>query len=214
MIHLHLGFLLAACFVSINGAAQWGIRASVAHFEQQTARSGFNWTLGVDHDPTDRTSIGLEYIGHLNLFDDGSGQQETSNYAGYLVDYSLTRKVSGLQYRSLYFLSNGGHSGVYLGTYLGFRTITQEVVPFAFSVYGGGGSPSWERRTTVTNTVFPLGLRLGARSEMDGWYHDIYLAIGTQLGAGNADELAPYLLDKDRLKGFSIQAGYAFGVGW
>ena len=214
MRYVTLSLLFAGCFMAQQSIAQWGIRTSFMHYEQQTGRSGLNWTVGVDHDPTDRTSIGLEYIGHLNLFDVDAGQNGNSEYAGYQVDYTITRKVSGLQYRSIYFLSNGGHTGVYLGTYLGFRMITQEAVPFAYSFYSSLPSPAWERRTTATNTVIPIGLRLGARSEMDGWYHDIYFALGTQLGAGNADVLGPYLEDKDMLKGFSFQVGYAFGVGW
>lgn len=207
----HYLFLLLSLWT--NGAlAQWGVRGTVIHFEQQTGRSGLNWLIGLDHDPSDRTSIGVDFISDLNLFSDPTDRGESTQYGGYTVYYSIARNVKGLQFRSTYFVSAFGNAGFYMGTYAGFRSISLVVDPIAYSSGFGNSTPNWARSTTTSSMVFPAGLRWGLRGEMDTWYHDIYFATGFQLGSGNAT-LPPFLLAKDKLKGFSIQAGYVLGFG-
>ncbi|MEX1132127.1 MAG: hypothetical protein WEC15_02785 [Flavobacteriales bacterium] len=207
----HCFFLLL--FMWTNGAiAQVGVRATLFHFEQQTGRSGLNWSIGLDHDPSDRTSIGVDFISQMNLFSEAGDRTESTEYDGYNVFYGVARTVKGLQFRSTYFISAYGNAGFYMGTYVGFRSIELTVAPEVSSSGFGSPTPNWARTTTTSTMVFPVGLRWGLRSEMDTWYQDVYFATGFQLGAGNAT-LPPFLLAKDKLKGFSIQAGYAIGFG-
>jgi len=201
-------------FLWTNGAvAQWGVRGTVVHFEQQTGRSGLNLLFGLDHDPSDRTSIGVDFISAFNLFGDAADRNESTQYGGYNVYYNIARNVKGLQLRSTYFITASGNAGFYMGTYAGFRSISLIVDPIATNSSSFGSAPNWARKTTTSTMVFPVGLRWGLRSEMDTWYQDIYFATGFQLGSGNAN-LPPFLLAKDKLKGFSIQAGYVIGFGW
>jgi hypothetical protein len=172
-----------------------------------------NWLLGLDHDPTDRTSIGLDFISHIDLFGEAADRSESTSYGAYTVSYNTARSVKGLQLRSNYFISGHGNAGFYMGTYIGFRTISLTVDPFVYTTGIVTTTPNWARRTTTDAMVFPIGLRWGLRSEMDTWYQDIYFAMGFQAGGGNTDQ-PPFLVAKDKIKGFSIQAGYALGFGW
>lgn len=202
-------FLLSALSVAASALSQTGIRATILHFEQQTPRLQTCWLLGLDRDVSERTSIGLDVIGHLNWT--GSSIGVDFRYAGDTGSYFLVRKSVGLQYRSTFFLADR-NSGAYIGTQVGFRTITRELEPVVFT--SNGDIPSWALPRTIKDMVFPIGLRLGLRSEMDGWYGDVYAVVGTQLGKGSAPALAPYLDAKDQLAGFTFQVGYAVGVGW
>ena len=62
--------------------------------------------------------------------------------------------------------------------------------------------------------IFPIGPRLGFRSELDGYFGDIHVGIGSLLGKGKEKDVPVYLANKDKLKGFSFQVGYSVGVGW
>jgi hypothetical protein len=209
----HLTLLAIVAVIAVHG--QWGVRGTILHFEQQTGRSGLNWLLGLDHDPTDRTSIGVDFISHINLSGESADRSESAQYGGYNVYYSIARSVQGLQFRSTYFLSGYGNAGFYMGTYAGFRSISLLVDPNVYNSVSGGLVPNWARRTTTTSMVFPVGLRWGLRSEMDTWYQDIYFAMGFQVGSESANAtLPPFLVAKDQFKGFSLQAGYVFGFGW
>ncbi len=195
--------------------AQWGIQAAI-HHERMTGRHGLHWMAGFGFDASDRTSIGLDLVGHLS-FEPSESYVEDVIYNGYNVSYSLSRNVIGLQYRSTYFLRND-NSGAYLGPYLGFRRFDREVLvlnTYSNSVgLGSSVDPSWARTYRTTAMLFPVGMRFGIRSEMDGWYGDLYVGLGLQLGSVKETNAAPFLDEKDELKGFSFQVGYAIGMGW
>lgn len=191
---------------------QWGIQATMLHYEPLTGRQPLNWTLGFVHDPSPRTSIALELVGHLNLTFDADEIIYT-NYAGYSVLYAIEKKSIGMQYRSSYFLT-GEDGGLYIGPSIGFRRVSRTVSPDAYSTGFSTGQPAWSRRRTEESTLVPISLRMGYRTELDGWFMDLYLAIGSTVGAGNDALNAPYLEDKDKLRPFLLQLGYAVGIGW
>ncbi len=195
-------------------SAQWGVQGTIFHHEQMTGRHGLHWTVGFAHDVTDRTSIGIDLIGHLNLMGTDNFTEQV-DYRGYSVDYSANRKVIGAQYRSTFFLAND-NSGVYVGPYLGFRSISRPIVlNYAYpTINNNQSTPAWAVSRTTSAMIFPVGLRLGFRSDLDGYYGDFYVAIGSQLGRGKEEKLPEYVADKDKLKGFSFQVGYTVGIGW
>ena len=204
-----LAFMLCGALPAIM--AQWGIRATILHFETLTPSGTFSFLAGLDHDLTDRTAMGLDFTMGVDLF--GTGAPEQTEYAGYSVDYILTQKSMGLTYRSMYFFSdNDGGAAFYAGPFVGFRQVTYEVDPTAYS-YNFLDDPSWSRRETGSTTMFPIGMRMGFRSPLDGYSGDIYVGFG--FIAGGADPIkAPYLEDKDRLSRTFLQAGYTVGIGW
>lgn len=206
-------FLLAILSGQV-AVAQWGIQATMLHHEQMTGRHGLHWTVGFAHDVSERSSIGIDVIGHLNLLGDENFSEQLV-HDGYSVDYSVNRKVFGAQYRSTFFLGRD-NSGLYLGPYLGFRSISRPItLIYAYSTdYNNYETPAWARSSTTSAMIFPVGLRFGFRSEMDGYFGDIYVGIGSQLGKGKEEKVPVYLADKDKLKGFSFQVGYSVGIGW
>lgn len=198
-----------------SAVAQWGVQGTIFHHEQMTGRHGLHWTIGFAHDVTDRSSIGIDLIGHLDLMGDGNFSEETQ-YAGYTVGYLAQRKVIGVQYRSTFFLGPFS-SGVYLGPYIGFRSISRPfLVNYVYSSSSSVGSdnPAWARSSTTSAMIFPIGLRFGFRSDMDGYFGDFYVGIGSQLGSGNEEKVPIYINQKDKLKGLSFQVGYSAGLGW
>ena len=190
--------------------AQWGVHGTFLHHERITGRHGLHWTVGLDHDPSDRTSIALEFIGHFNGFAGEGMFHDHASYQGQDVFYTLTRKVVGMQYRSSYFLSNN-NSGAYIGSYIGFRQFSRTVTTDGFH---GTDVPAWTIPQKATTMLYPVGLRFGIRSDMDGAFMDAHVSVGYQIGHKNERLNAPYLLEKDALKGFSFQLGYAVGIGW
>jgi hypothetical protein len=206
-----LAAALTFCIAS-GTMGQWGVQGTLLHYEPLTGRQVLNWTVGFVHDPSPRTSIALELVGHLNLTFDADDIIYT-NYAGYSVLYEIEKKSIGMQYRSSYFLT-GENGGLYLGPSIGFRRLSRTVSPEAYSTGNSTVIPAWSRRRTEVATLVPLALRMGYRSEMDGWFMDLYVAVGSTVGAGTDPLNAPYLEDKDKLRPFLLQLGYAIGLGW
>lgn len=208
--------LLACLWCAEGGMAQWGVHGTLLHHERMTGRHGLHWLVGISHDASDRTTIGLDLIGHANLMGT-EDYTEQNSYLGYDLGYSFDRKVIGMQYRSTYFLSND-NAGAYLGTYVGFRMVSRRIeLDYAYSVNNSGFNqalPAWARSASTEATLFPAGLRFGFRSEMDGYFADAYVGLGYQFGTGSGTVAPAYLAEKDQLKGFSFQVGYTVGMGW
>lgn len=191
--------------------AQWGVRATVLHFETLTPRGTFSFLGGLDHDITDRTAMGLDFTIGVDLF--GTDASEQTEYDGYTVDYILTQRSMGVTYRSMYFFSdNDGGAAFYAGPFVGFRQVSYEVEPTTYSYYSYD-EPGWSRRETGSTTMFPLGLRMGFRGPLDGFSGDIYVGFGF-LAGGSDPVKAPYLDSKDRISRTILQAGYTMGIGW
>jgi hypothetical protein len=212
LLALSLSLLSIAAAMDLRG--QWGIQGTMLHYEPLNGRQGLNWTVGFVHDPSPRTSIALEVLGHWNIFSDPE-LTGTGSYDGYNVLYSIEQKTIGLQYRSSFFLTQDDR-GLYLGPLIGFRKLTRTVDPTSVtsSSFFNTGQPAWARRRSEDVTLIPLAMRLGYRTELEGWFMDLYVTVGTTLGTGTDPLNAPYLEDKEKLRGLFLQLGYALGLGW
>ncbi|MDX9749779.1 MAG: hypothetical protein RBT71_01685 [Flavobacteriales bacterium] len=189
---------------------QWGVRAGLG-WEQYTPRLDMHWALGVDRDVSGRTSIGLDLIGVLPALEP-ENMIASVDHGTDFITYTYVRKGIGAQYRSMYFLG-GDTEGWYVATSVGFRSLVREMAEVRISAPDGyRDGPDRSTRALV----FPVGVRVGLRSALDGFFQDAYIGVGHLLGSGNDALLdqAPYLIDKHRLKGLSVQVGYSFGVGW
>ncbi len=198
MSRLQHFLLIAALCTTTATQAQWGVHAGF-HWEQYTKHLDGHWGVGADRDLSGRTSVRLSVVGTLPMMQERSGSFTKD---GQLVSYLYERKALGVQYRSIYFLRDDV-SGAYIGTTVGFRSLQRTVRPEWVFV------PS-----TATNMVFPVGLCLGVRGELDGFYQDFFIGLGMQLGHGS-DGLPPEMADSEHaLRGLTLQIGYSFGVGW
>jgi hypothetical protein len=143
-----------------------------------------------------------------------AGQSQNTYYV-YSSFHPLTTRIWGMQYRSTFFLADR----TYVGTTLGFRRTTMTVEPDEYGTWDPSGAllPS-PPRTVGHGMTYPLGIRIGFRSDLDGAYSDIYVGIGTRLGRGNhplqRTIFHPHLEDQDRFGPIWLTAGYSLGIGW
>lgn len=186
--------------------AQWGVRWGIAGETIGPSLFG-TLVLGGDRDVSGRTSIGLDVIWSFDTSGDVASWDGVDLGTSF-VSYSLKKRERGLQYRSLFFLTDGAQ-GAYIGTQAGFRSVGRALE----DSYGSGSNRVEKDRVMV----FPVGVRFGVRTALDGFLQDVYISVGYNLGHGAGDDLertAPYLPEKHRLGGLNVQFGYCMGVGW
>ncbi len=178
-----LSILILLCSVGFANA-QTGIRFTFLDFDQISTNWRPDILVGFDKNLGDRLSIGVDVVKGFR-FD----QNDDDFYA---------MNTWGIQYRSQYFFG----SSVYIGSTIGFRRIALSVNPDPFGTYYSvyGTSPAFI--PTRDLTIVPVGIRLGLRSELDGWYQDLYAGVGYNLNAPT------------ELSSAWINLGYAFGIGW
>jgi hypothetical protein len=119
----------------------------------------------------------------------------------------------GITYRSVYHL-NGNGEGFYVGSFLGLRKATQHLTLEDYFNDHYGADP-YPHRAKAEAFVFPIGVRLGLSSALDGWYQDLYFQLGYQLGKHEMD-MGHAKLDGVGLplRGLTYTLGYAWGIGW
>lgn len=210
---------------AIAAAAQGnGIRFGFAHFEKTLTNDGFapfGFTLGFDHDLGSHLAFSIEAsFPYRDLVDlnaaDGNYADKPVSYDGWSADYASDTHSWSLLYRTNYF-PNGNDGGMYVGEYLGVRRITRHVTivdqfnSSSYSSYYGPFRDTYE----AGQLVFPIGMRLGWRGALDGWYFDCYFGLGYQLGGGDNVFTQPELSGlPERTAGFSYTLGFAYGLGW
>lgn len=218
---MRLAILLSLLLGTQAADAQWGIRFLTPHGENVTKLGLFRQLsigVGVDHNVSGRTLIGFDYVWSLgDLF--STENSDITNWNGYQITYSEYVSYSGIQYHSIFFLNDDLY-GPYIGTTIGYRRVVQGFNSFsAFDTSTGNFVPE---STFGVNTqreepfsVFPIGLRLGTRGDIeDGFFGDLYVGIGYQLGGNKAIGNYPFLDEESELSGLVFQIGCAWGFGW
>ncbi|MBX2974460.1 MAG: hypothetical protein KF797_15290 [Flavobacteriales bacterium] len=201
--------LLLPLLLGVLGTqAQWGIQVG-GHWERLMPRGLMGGIATVDHDLNDRLGISLDLsIGF------GIGSSGSYSYQGYSGNYSLERRSMGFTYRSQFFLSDNDDAAVYIGPFIGFRKLNYTLNPDPYQINGWNTSaPSWVVKQTLSGALFPVGMRMGWRAPLDGFYSELFFTVGTILGDKDHFNI-PYLQPKDVVGGVYLQAGYSFGVGW
>ena len=187
-----------------SASAQTGIRAGIEYGSTQK-KLNLNYLVGLDRDLGERISIGLDalFIPKKNSFEGSSS---------YYVDYyELTTSSFGLQYRSMYYFGGAG----YIASTIGFRNIKMNMVLTELTTDAFGYDKFITRTLNKNTMIIPIGLRLGARGELDGWYQDLYLNVGYNIGSSKKPYGTEVVLEKsDEISGLWFSLGYAFGVGW
>jgi hypothetical protein len=179
--------------------------------------------FGYDHDFNDRLSMGFDFtfLGRGLLSQTtGNGYNKPFVYGTLEANWVDRRRTFSMVYRTAYSFSDNGSFSPYIGTYVGVRMIGRDIEitdvndPQNYGYYYGPYGPFASTYLGKT-TVFPVGLRFGLRSALDGIYYDLYGGLGYQLGGNknlfNRPELASGAFD---LKGVIWQVGFAYGVGW
>jgi hypothetical protein len=208
----HLTFILIAVALSVNG--QMGIRLTPYQYERVEKGSNAHIGAGFDLDLSRRSAMSVDYSARFDIWGVAEANVESYDFYGYFVSYSPITRTWSLTLRSLYFL-NDEVSGFYIASSIGYRAVELELDP---DVSATGSwvttQPSWARRSTHNGGYTQLGFRLGTRSELDGFYGDLFLGLGLNLGDPDLD-LPLYMAQSDwGIKDLYLQAGYSMGIGW
>lgn len=187
--------LALLCAISL-ASAQTGIRFTFLDLDQIAIKMRPNLILGLDHDLGDRLAIGIDVIKGFRFDPDAEDTQIGS---------------WGMQYRSQFFFAGSG----YISSTIGFRrlSISMSADPYGtyYSMYGTYPPPLRAEQVTIV----PVGIRIGFRSELDGWYGDIYGSVGYNIGAKK--QIFPtteYSSRDPLLNAVWLNIGYAYGIAW
>lgn len=193
--------------------AQTGLHFVPLSYDTFTKHGTNCMALGLDRDVNRHSSISFEVQYGFRLFNRGVPQPQQGSYQNASVDYTADPSFIGFQYRSSYLFNEADDATPYLSVLVGVRSA--KMVVSNVNVYSSSYNypdPNWARETTERITVFPVGLRFGYRSPLDGYAGDIFFGIVHQFG--KQPWAAPFLDPKDQLAGFTIHLGYAIGMGW
>ena len=156
--------------------------------------SGFNVTVAYahglfQHDLSQRFGIGLEVVLGFDRF--------TSD----------VRSYEGIYSAKYFFSDNEGTTG-YIGSFIGVQSLKAEVTEYVL----GSNGYSTPRTVTASKIQVPIGIRMGMRGGLDGYFGELFVQAGYALGNGIL-----YKADGDIVKTtplyFSV-GGSFLGFGW
>lgn len=210
----NLLFMVAVSLI-VNAHAQMGLRFSPLNYENVEKGANTGFTVGADADISDRTAMAFDYGFGFDLWGSADANSESFSYSGFEVVVSPVTRTRSFTLRSLYFLTDMA-GGPFIATSFGLRTVILELDPSVWDPNSSFGSPlpTWARASESRTTLTQLGLRLGTRSELDGFYGELYVGFGVNLG--ELDGMLPvYMTNSDwALSRAYFQAGYSMGIGW
>ncbi len=219
MQRLLLLSLSATCAIIVSAQAS-GIRFIFPEFSKlYGAKSMWNTYqlgMGYDHDFNERLSMGFDAVIDLQRATE-SGLSADVTYQGYTGSYYLSDKVFSVQYRTAFALSDNDEGHLYLGTFIGVRTVKQTAElsyvtdPNGYSYDNGPFVSTAEGK----KTLIPLGLRFGLRGSLEGGYADLYTQLGYVVGGGESTFTQAYFKGTDfDLTNMAFTLGLAYGFGW
>lgn len=200
-------FLLAAG--SHTCSAQWGIHATPLSYEMIAPRGLWNFMGGLDHDISPRNSMALDVNVAIDLFGTEGEYREGDETSTTYATYYLDRKSIGVTYHSMYCFSDNVDPAFHMGPFLGYRKVTYENLLTTYATNGGPDT----RLVTSSAALFPVGLRFGYRSALDGFAGGLTASFGVQLGDMDALD-QPYLNKGDTPNKFFMAFSYVLGIGW
>lgn len=221
MLHAFAGIVLLA--QAQTSTALRYIVAETGKTYEKPGLSGFNMGLGVDRTFNAYLTVGLDFTfdlaGLVRSQPVAAYHLETAHYTS---QYTVHPRMLGLTYHTEFALGDDDGAHAYVGTFFGFKHITQEwrVDGYSTSGYYDPYDPSSPELNPgyrkVKANVFPVGLRLGVRGATDGGFADLYGMLGYQIGGGK--KMLPEISAADakylKLSNLAFTIGFAYGIGW
>lgn len=102
-----------------------------------------------------------------------------------------------MQYRSAFHLQSNQQSSAYIGPLVAFRMV--DVTTYENKVL-----------REESKTVFPLGLRMGVRGDLRGFYADLYASVVFQIGGEELTSTSTYVPPVP----ITYAIGFDMGIGW
>ena len=119
------------------------------------------------------TAIGLAYHHDLGP---RFGLALSYNFA-----FDETAKANEFIYSARYFFSDNDESAVYAGTFIGVQSMKSQVTEYFPSSTGGYSS---SRNFEATKLQVPIGVQLGVRGGLDGYFGELFVQTGYAIGNG------------------------------
>lgn len=211
---------LGAFLIGATVNAQTGVRFPLAHWERALVGDDItpiSLGIGLDRDLGERLSSSVEFtMLYRNLLGDLESadplEVESQGWTGY---FEVQRKGLSFTYRSMYFFNNSAE-GFYWGTAIGVRRVGVDLrLTSALDGNFTSGLSPFRDNYSARCTTFPIGIRFGMRSGLDGGFSDLYLGLGYQSGSGKDLFSAPELQNAELdLAALTWTFGYAYGIGW
>lgn len=186
---------LASAHVALSQERRTLLHLAPLHFEKLFKYDGFApiaFRVSIERELEEKLSIGLDAhvlwrtVTGVNGSKDQSGLLE---YAGWYAEYETDKSEWGVHYRTAYFLTGDVEAGIYLGSVIGLRMVTREIIvdePLYSWGYSHAPESPFRERYSATRLLVPLGLRLGFRgARMWGVAPcELYFGLSYQLGGG------------------------------
>lgn len=140
--------------------------------------------LGYERDLTQRIGFGVElrYVGG----EDGKGYEAL--------------------YNARYFTSDNGYTAFYLGTFLG---VQRAHGTYSTRTITTGGIVMYDEKS-YAHLQMPVGLRMGVRGGLEGFFAEAFFQVGYAIGAGG-EEYPGSSYSYDPL---FVGLGFSIGAGW
>ncbi len=186
-------FLCATATTAHAQASGFNVTVAYAHgliqhdvFEGETSPAV---GLAYQHDLSQRFGIGLEAVLGFDGFN------------------SAVRSYEGIYSAKYFFSDNEGTTG-YIGSFIGVQSLKAEVTDHVL----GSNGYSIPRTVEASKIQVPIGIRVGLRGGLDGYFGELFVQAGYALGNGIL-----YKADGDIVKTtplyFSV-GGSFLGFGW
>ncbi len=148
------------------------------------------------------TTVGL---GYQRDFQRRIGMGVDVNYAMHQGDAFQAFEVI---YSAKYFTSDNDATAFYLGSFLGFQKLSGDGRTYTGTV---NGSSQYED-VRISRTQIPVGLRMGVRGGLQGYFAELFFQAGYNLGNG---ELYSSKEGAVSSKPLFMGLGFSFlGFGW
>lgn len=154
------------------------------------------------------TSLGRVYAASeletsVSVTDPITGDVSTQYYR-----YEFYVSYLELKYISKYFFRSNDERSGYFASTLGFKNIN-----FGYADEYSGAEDIEQKESKL---IFPLGVRLGWRGSIDGWFGDGFIGAGINIGAGKEpkDAVVKAFNEGSSISKVYFTAGYCFGIGW
>lgn len=214
------GFSQAIRFNTYNYCDDFRVNKSTDIYDEGGSslddNSDFYWGIGYEQNVGDRISVSAEINSSLGKIysesyvsipepyvDLTTGQTYTTTKS-----YNLYVSYVELKYISKYFFKENDDRSGYIASTLGFKKVN-----YGYSdEEGGEGDLSLKE----SKLIIPLGLRLGWRGSIDGWFGDGFIGAGLNIGASSEvkDPIIKAFNKNSSISTIYFTAGYSFGIGW
>ena len=147
--------------------------------------------------------------GSLGYHHDLSSRFGLALNVGIAGDNLGASSVEGI-YGAKYFFSDNDETAVYIGSFIGVQSLKASVSEYVSTNPNGAFN---YRTIEASKLQVPVGLQLGLRGGLDGFFGELFIQAGYAIGSGDFYSISPNETVKTSPLYFSLGLGL-LGFGW